>query len=76
MACVIIGLCVKVMPAGAAEAATQPAAYAVTPEELFKAVSPSVVRIISSDKKGQPLGQGSGFVADDQGLSRHQLPCG
>jgi hypothetical protein len=77
LACVIIGMSMKVLPAAAVEPkdlgvspATQPVAagHAVTPEELFKAVSPSVVRIISIDKKGQPIGQGSGFVANDEGL--------
>src|SRR3954447_16965894 len=56
VACLIIGMSGKAMPAAAAEPATQsvtPSGHAVTPEELFKAVSPSVVRIISTDKKGQ-----------------------
>src|SRR6266498_3284773 len=36
--------------------------------ELFKRISPSVVRIIAIDKNGRPMGQGSGFMATESGL--------
>jgi S1-C subfamily serine protease len=57
-------------PTMSSSATDAPAAvgHVLAPQDLFKAVSPSVVRIISMDKKGQPIAQGSGFVANDNGL--------
>src|SRR5271154_3551206 len=36
--------------------------------EVARAVSPSVVLIVTSDKNGNPLAEGSGFVVDPNGL--------
>jgi S1-C subfamily serine protease len=52
---------------GKAGAATAQAGHP-SPAELFKRISPSVVRIIAIDKNGRPMGQGSGFVATESGL--------
>src|SRR5436190_7788312 len=45
-----------------------PAASALSASELFQRISPSVVSIVTTDKKGDPFGQGSGFIASSTGL--------
>src|SRR5688572_2709313 len=76
LACVSVGLGVVVRPGstfGQQRATTVPVATAaaggaLSPAELFKRISPSVVRIMVNDAKGEPMGQGSGFVATANGL--------
>jgi S1-C subfamily serine protease len=38
------------------------------PDKLLKHLSPSVVRIMAIDAKGEPIGQGSGFIVAQAGL--------
>ncbi|MGB8783935.1 MAG: trypsin-like peptidase domain-containing protein, partial [Terriglobales bacterium] len=54
----------------AAITATLPAASQRAPSlpELARSVSPAVVLIATSDKNGNPLAEGSGFVVDANGL--------
>jgi tetratricopeptide (TPR) repeat protein len=40
----------------------------LTTEQLFKQVSPSVVRIVVRDRKLKPIGHGSGFFVSEDGL--------
>jgi tetratricopeptide (TPR) repeat protein len=59
------------LSARAADQAQAPAPGAAghpSAADLFKRISPSVVRIIAIDKNGRPMGQGSGFVATESGL--------
>lgn len=41
----------------------------MTPEQLFRKVSPAVVKIVTKDEDGEPISTGSGFVVSAEGIA-------